>query len=164
MMLGMRSGLSLTALTFALLLLTPATAAADDASVKRAWDSNDPHFVKAGRDLDRALSLWRRSNFRRSGPLLRVNLRTRRLLEINTARVTGQQASTPTGARARRFALASNASFARYTVLEARGVRLVTARKRLQGRRALREAGTAFRRSARQAKSGLTLFRRAGVR
>jgi len=151
-------------LAAAALLVPAAPAAADDASVKRAWDSNDPAFAKAGRDLDRALTRWRRSSFRRSGPVLRVNRRTRRLLEINTARVAGQQASTPTGARARRFALASNASFLRYTVLAARGVRLVSARKRVAGDRVLGRASRAFRLSARQAKSGRTLFRRAGVR
>jgi hypothetical protein len=161
---AMRNRLPLLVLTGALVLLPAAPAAADDASVKRAWDSTDAQFVKASRDLSRAMTRWRRSNFRRSGPVLRVERRLRRLLEINTARVAAEQASTPTGARARRFALASNASFSRYTVHEARGVRLVTARKRVAGERAFERAARAFRRSTRQTRSGLALFRRAGVR
>lgn len=137
------------------------SAEASDASIKAAWDANDAQFTKLGKQQRRAIAAWRRSGFAKgkSGAVLRSIAATRKVLATNTRAVRAQPESTPTGARAQRYALASNASFDRSQVLAARGIRLTTAGKRAAGNRRLASAEKAIDRSGRQAAAVKRLFK-----
>lgn len=157
-----RSALLLT-LGLALLAGVPAPAMATDRSIERAWDADDPAFRELGLDARRANARWVRSGYRRAAPLLRVTRRTQKALRANTRAVRAQEPSTATGARAKRFALLSNGSFARQLRFEVRGIRLFTRGRRVAGRRAFARAQKASNAASRASKSARRLFRRAAA-
>ena len=98
-------------LATACVLLGAAPAVADDASVLRAWESNDAQFAVLGRQVERATVTFRRT--RRAGPLLGALARTRALIIRTRKAVLAEQASTPVGASARLAALHSLSYFER---------------------------------------------------
>ncbi len=141
------------------LLATGPEALASDASIKAAWDANDAEFTTLGKQQRRAFKAWRSAGFRKSGPVLQSIADTRALLATNTKAVTAEAESSPTGARAKRFVLASNRSFELSQAAAARGVRLTSAGKRAAGTKRLARAQRYLNRSARQARSATKLFR-----
>lgn len=138
-----------------------APASASDSSIERAWDADDRQFTQLGKDSRTAFRKWLDSGYERSGPVLRVNKRTRLLLRKNRAAVAAEQPSTETGGDAKRLALLSDDLFARQLRRQARGVRLTTAGKLQAGNRAFGAADRALKRSAEAAKAARSLFRQA---
>lgn len=162
----------LAAVAGALAAAGPATA--DDASVERAWDAYDARYMELGQRFARAVKRWRASGLRRPGGVIRVSRATRRLLGRTRSAVAGEQASSPTGERARRYALLSIDSFElSFRVLEkglrlgARAIRVSAANRRRGVRiarradRHLRRSDRVYARSYRQARRGKELFRQA---
>lgn len=153
----LRPALALAVLSLAF----AAPASASDSSIERAWDADDKQFTELGKSSRTAFLKWQDSGFERSGPVLRVNRRTRALLRKNRAAVAAEQPSTDTGATAKGLALLSDDQFATQLRREARGVRLTTAGKRQAGNRAFAAAERALKRSAESAKAARSLFRQA---
>jgi hypothetical protein len=144
--------------------LGPATiAAADDASVKAAWDSEDTAFTALGRSVDRATVRWEKRGFQDDGEILRLLRRGERLTLEVKARVTAETASTPTGEEARGWALRSLDSFAAYFRAERGSRRAWSRHPSARAKRLYRRAQSLRRRSGREAKAGVRLYKTLGL-
>jgi hypothetical protein len=145
------------------LLLAAPPAIADDASVKRAWDSEDAAFTSLGKSVRREQARWERRGFTRDGKLLRLMRRGERLSRTVVERVTAEQPSSPTGAEARERALRSTSTFAEFFVAERRFIRAMRPRPSRRARRLERRAISLDRRTRREAKRALELFKQLGL-
>lgn len=124
-----RAGTAAASVAVAALSL-PAPAGASDASVLRAWQSNDRAFTATGAQVRLATVTFERHHD--PTRLLALFARTRTLVDTTRHAVLGQRPSTATGASARSSALSSLGFFGR-SILSRRDSTLATA----HGRRAL---------------------------
>jgi hypothetical protein len=150
-------------LTCSLLAAVASPALADDAAIERAWDGDDAKYIKLGKQQDKAVARWRRSGFKRVGPVIRVIDRTRKVLRGTINNVEAQQQSSPTGGEAKRYALLSMKDFGRYLRSMRRAFILNTRYSDGRGNRAASKAERYFKRSGRYSKKARRLFRDAGV-
>lgn len=151
------------ALLCALLALPAAPAAADDRSVKAAWDSEDQAFTELGRSVRREVRAWQRRGYTRDAKLLRLYRRGEELSRKVVAVVNAQQPSTPQGTDARNLAIASTSHFAEYFVAERRFVRRMRRGKPASARAAEREALRLDRLTRDEAKRAREIFASLGL-
>lgn len=153
----------LLALTTLVVLAAAAPAAADDASVRAAWNSEDPAFAELGRAVDRAEKRWEARGFTRDGRLVRLMRRGERLSRTVVDRLNAEQPSSPTGAEARDWAIRSTTTFARYFVVQRRFFRAMAPSYPDRARRLNRRAIRLYRLSRRQAAEGRERFAQIGL-
>lgn len=142
------------------LAVAAAPAAADDASVKRAWDSEDAAFTELGKSVAREMSRWQKRGHTRDSKLLRLLERGETLTRTVEQRVAAEPSSSPQGEEAKGWALKSLGSFARYFVAERRFVRAAP-------KKSANEIAVLARRLNRQslaeAKRGVDIFKSLGI-
>jgi hypothetical protein len=140
----------------AALLLLPATASADDRTLREAGRSHDAEFVRLGKAVRAAYRAWNDSGHRprRARRVTRILRRTRRAIDEVDAAVSAEQPSSANGATYKRLLLRSLGELDRALAFEMGGVRAATA-----GRRGLAREG--FRKAARMHRLALRDERRA---
>ena len=158
------------AVALAVPLAAAAPAAADDASVLAAFRSQDAQLKRLG---DRFTSLeraWRRSDYRRSAPLLRNLARTREAVVAVGDAVLAEGPSSEAGSRGKSLALRSLGAFESFTIGAADGVRQLSAGVRRRsvaqmrrGRRLLASAERRLRLAGRYEDQAIAAFREAGL-
>ena len=159
----MRAARVLTLACLAMLLLAPAVARADDASVYRAYTEDRPQFKGLLEELERAGTAWERSKFRRTARFLRALSAIRKAAGVVYRDVRAQQASTRNGELARSYALRSvRTASASFSALAA-AVRAIDQRRRRSALGHLRRGETLMDRSDRYDRLATKYFRAAGV-
>lgn len=146
------------ALTAALMTASPAVA--DDASMKRAWDSQDPAFTELGKSVRREFRAWAKRGHTRDAKLLRLLERGETLSIRVEQAVNPEQPSTPQGTEAKTFILQSLATFKAHFAEERKAVRAAPGRR---AQRFGKEADRLFDQSAAEAKKARDLLAQVGI-
>ena len=126
----------------------PATAHADDAAVRAAWDSEDARLAKLTTQTSKALSSWSRTGLKKTGTVLRLLAETDRTARRVEQRLTTAKPSTDHGQRAQTAALQSLSQYRSSLRLTIRTV-LAAAAGRMKTARALSRRARALERAAR---------------
>ncbi len=150
-------------IAFLLALTLPATAAADDASVKAAWDSQDAQLQELGQKVRREAKRWSDRGFTRDGRLLRLMRQAEGLMRVVAERVTAEQSSTPKGEEAKVMALRAVETSIAANRASRTLVRVAQRRVTRRARRAAARAERLGKRARDEAQQALELFRQAGV-
>ncbi len=156
----MRTSLSILILSCALLAGLASPASADDASIKRAWDSEDAAFTTLGKSVAREFDRWARRGHTRDSKLLSLLRRGETLTRTVEQRVNAEQPSSPSGTEAKNWALRSLATFAAHFVAERKAVRAAPGAR---AQRLGREADRLAKRSETEAKEAKKHFAAAGI-
>ena len=121
----------------AAVLLAAAPAAADDASVDAAWDSQDKQFTELGKSVEREFTRWGNRNNTRDGKLLRLLRRGESLTVKVEQAVNAEEPSTPQGTEAKGLILKSLADFKQHFVESRKAVRAAPSQRAVRlGQRA----------------------------
>ena len=134
---------SLLAVAIALLLLlVPASAGADDRSLREAGRSHDAEFVRLGNAARAAYRAWDRSGERpgRARRVIRILRRTRREIDAVQAALAAEQPSSDNGATYKRLLSRSLREFDRGLSFEIGAVRAATAGRTALARKRFRRA------------------------
>jgi hypothetical protein len=150
---------ALTVLLAAALVGAP-PAAADDASMKRAWDSQDPAFRELSKSVNREMRRWAKRGHTRDGKLLRLFKRGETLTASLEQRVNAEQPSTQQGTEAKTWILKSLATFKAHFGWDRRAVRAAPSRRAV---RYGKEADRLFEQSGDEAAKAKELLRQVGV-
>ena len=144
----------------AALLVTAAPAAADDASMKRAWDSQDPAFTELSKSVDREMKRWVKRRWKGDAKLLRLFKRGETLTARVEQAVNAEQPSTPQGSEAKTWILKSLATFKSHFAEERKAVRAAPSKRaRTYGKNADR----LYDQSGEEAKQAKALLAQVGV-
>jgi hypothetical protein len=129
--------LKISALVAAALLLLPATAGADDRSLREAGRSHDAEFARLGKAARAAYRAWEESGLRPrpARRVIRILRRTRREIDAVEAALAAQQPSSENGATYKRLLTKSLGEFDRGLAFEIGGVRAATAGRAVLARR-----------------------------
>lgn len=150
-------------LAFLLALCCPAVAAADDASVKAAWDSQDAQLTAIGERVERESKRWAKRGFTRDGRLLRLLRQSERLMAVVAERVTAEQSSTPKGEEAKVMALRAVQTSIAANRASRTLVRVARPRVTRRARRVAARVKRLGERAQSEATQALELFRQAGA-
>lgn len=144
------------------LLLLPATANADDRSLREAGRSHDAEFARLGTATRAAYRAWEDSGLRprQARRVIRLLRRARREIDLVEAALVAEQPSSENGATYKRLLLKSLGEFDRGLRLEAGGVRAATAGRAGLARERFRDAGRMHRRSRRHERQAVEAIER----
>ena len=145
----------------AVAVVAPASAAADDASMKRAWDSQDAAFTENGKSFRKELKAWSKRGHTRDAKLLRLLKRGEALLVTVEQAVNAEQPSTPQGTEAKTWILKSLATFKGFFRSNRSAVRAAPSKR---AERLAKEADAFLDQSEKEAKTAKDLLAQVGVR
>jgi hypothetical protein len=131
----------------AALLLLPATASADDRTLREAGRSQDAEFARLGKAVRGAYRAWSESGSRPrpARRVTRILRRSRRLVDVVEAAVSAEQPSSDNGATYKRLLLKSLGEFDRALGFDIRAVRAATAGRHGLARERFRKAARLHR-------------------
>ena len=144
----------------AALLVTAAPAAADDASMKRAWDSQDPAFTELSKSVDREMKRWVKRRWKRDAKLLRLFKRGETLTVRVEQAVNAEQPSSQQGTDAKPLIMNALATLKQHFVVSRKAVRAAPSKR---AERYGEEADALFDRGAADAKKARELLAQVGV-
>src|SRR3712207_3593577 len=110
-------------MTAVVALAVAAPASADDASMDRAWDSQDPQFRELSKSVEREIKAWAKRGHTRDGKLLKLFKRGETLTARVEAAVNAEQPSSPQGGEAKPLIMNSLATLKQHFVWERKAVR-----------------------------------------
>ena len=110
-------------------LLVAAPAAADDASMKRAWDSQDPAFTELSKSVNREIKAWAKRGHTRDSKLLRLFKRGETLTARVEQAVNAEQPSSPQGTEAKPLIMNALATLKQHFVWERKAVRAAPSKR-----------------------------------
>jgi hypothetical protein len=131
----------------AALLLLPATASADDRTLREAGRSHDAEVARLGKAVRAAYRAWNESGYRprQARRVIRILRRTRRVVDEVEAAVSAEQPSSDNGATYKRLLLKSLGEFDRGLALDIGAVRAATAGRHGLARERFRKAARMHR-------------------
>jgi hypothetical protein len=144
----------------AILLVGAPPATADDASMKRAWDSQDPAFRELSKSVTREFKRWADRGHTRDGKLLRLLKRGETLTTAVEQAVNAEQPATPQGTEAKTWILKALATFKAHFAEDRKAVRAAPSRRAV---RHGKEADRLFKQSGEEADRAKELLRQVGV-
>jgi hypothetical protein len=156
-----RWGALIVVVSVSLLAAFAVPARADDASLARAWHSNDAALGVLNRQIASAFATFQRSN--RVGRLQGLLARHRAVILRTRRAVLAQQPSTPTGAAARNSALRTLGLSVRRTLADQAGLRAFMRGHRALAARLFARAETLYRYILRAERQTDALLAQAGV-
>lgn len=149
------------ACSLTVLVAPAAPARADDASVARAYRLQDAASLILQRQAGPAFATFERTG--RTGPMLGLLSRTRRVVVRTHAAVLAQQASTPTGGSARAYGLRALGLLNRAILALQGGLRASDRGQRIVAGRLIARGETLLKYADRDDRRARILFAQAGV-
>jgi hypothetical protein len=142
------------------LLVGAAPAPADDASMKRAWDSQDAAFTQLGKSVEREMRRWAKRGHTRDSKILGLMRRGEALTTTVEQAVNAEQPSTPQGTEAKTWIMKSLATFKQHFATHLKAIPRAPSKRAVRyGRQADRLAD----RSADEAAKAKELLKQVGV-